>query len=73
MKPYILVRGSDKNIDQFEEKVSQSLEEGYEIFGDLITKTTNDELFFFQPMVLEEEIVFDEDDLEELEETLNED
>lgn len=74
MKPYILINGNTKDVQSFEEKISNAIEQGYEFSGDLIVKKTNDSDFMlFQPMIMEEELEFDEEDLEELEATLDQD
>lgn len=75
MRPYILVKGSSNKIEDFEEKISAALEEGYDFSSELICKTINlasgeQELMFIQPMTLEEEFEFDSDDIERLEEAL---
>ena len=71
MKPYILIKGSDKNIEEFESKVSEALEQGYELSNDLVTQViSNDgqnELLMLQALILEEAIEFEEDEEEEAE------
>ncbi len=76
MKPYILIVGSSNNIEEFEEKVSAALEEGYDFSSDLMTKVVNSpsgeqELALLQPMIIEEEFEFDSEDIERLEDALS--
>lgn len=71
MKPYVLIKGTIDNIGEFEDKVSAALEEGYEFSGDLITKEFmsggSSSLLLIQPMIAEEEVMFDSDDFEDME------
>ncbi len=59
MKPYIIIKGDSNNIEEFEEKISLAVEEGYEISGDLITHVINfedkDLIILLQPMFLSDE------------------
>ncbi len=60
MKPCILIKGTDKNIEEFENKIALALEQGYEISGDLITHVVRisineDEVILLQPMFLADE------------------
>jgi hypothetical protein len=74
MKPYILIQGTSTNITDFEDKIASALEEGYEFSCDLITKVIDSakkELVLLQPMILEEELEFDSEEFEELEEATN--
>ncbi|MDB6096007.1 MAG: hypothetical protein JWM09_285 [Francisellaceae bacterium] len=68
MKPYVLIQGSNKNVEQFETKISEAIEAGYIFAGELITQcvASSNEVLFFQPLILDEdELEFeDEDDLE---------
>lgn len=74
MKPYILIQGSSSSINEFEDKISSALEEGYEFNGELVTKVLDaakKELIFLQPMIFEEELEFESEEFEELEEVTN--
>lgn len=67
MKPYMLVNGNINNVDQFEDKISSALDEGYDICNSLVVKdytnpsTGQTEVLLFQAMILEE---YDEDEME---------
>jgi hypothetical protein len=56
MKPCIIIKGSDDNIEDFENKVALALEQGYELSGELITHVLNvngeDVIILLQPMFL---------------------
>lgn len=56
MKPCIIIKGSDDNIEDFENKVALALEQGYELSGELITHVLNldgeDAIILLQPMFL---------------------
>ncbi len=57
MKPCIIIKGLDNNIEDFENKIFSALEQGYEISGDLIThvisdKNGNNMIILLQPMFL---------------------
>ncbi len=56
MKPCIIIRGTDDNIEEFENKIALALEQGYEISGELITHVLNiddmDVIILLQPMFL---------------------
>ena len=65
MKPYILIKGTEQEIEEFETNVSQALEQGYELTSDLITKVVTQKngetnIIFIQPMILEEAVEFEE-------------
>jgi len=68
MKPYLLISGSSRNIEDFEQKVATALEAGYELCGELVTHpraTGGDpELLLLQPVMLEMELEDEEEDLE---------
>jgi hypothetical protein len=53
MKPFIIIKGSDQNLEDFEDNIADAIEQGYEVSSDLITHTTNNKLTLLQPMVLE--------------------
>lgn len=56
MKPCIIIKGSDDNIDDFENKIALALEQGYELSGELVTHVLNingeDVIVLLQPMFL---------------------
>ncbi len=56
MKPCIIIKGSDDNIEEFENKIALALEQGYELSGELITHVLNldgeDVIILLQPMFL---------------------
>ncbi len=56
MKPCIIIKGSDNNIEDFENKIALALEQGYELSGELITHVINlngeDVIILLQPMFL---------------------
>lgn len=56
MKPCIIIKGSDDNIEDFENKIALALEQGYELSGELITHVINlngeDVIVLLQPMFL---------------------
>ncbi len=69
MKPFKIIQGSSNNINKFEDEVSQAIEDGYEFSSDLISKlieTSNNppEILFFQAMTIEENLDFDNEDLD---------
>lgn len=74
MKPYLLIKGSDNNIEEFESKVSEALEQGYELSHDLVTQVINNngenELIMLQAMILDEDIEFEEEEEAEYESQL---
>lgn len=59
MKPCIIIKGADDNIEEFENKIALAMEQGYEISGDLITHVINidnvDVVILLQPMFLSDE------------------
>jgi len=59
MKPCIIIKGDDTNIEDFENKIALAIEQGYEISGDLITHVINDGnndlIILLQPMFLTDE------------------
>ncbi|HIH2763636.1 MAG TPA: hypothetical protein ACYCDB_01695 [Candidatus Azoamicus sp.] len=59
MKPCIVIKGDDNNIEDFENKIALAMEQGYEISGDLITHVINDGnqdlIILLQPMFLADE------------------
>lgn len=64
MKPCIIIKGDDTNIEEFENKIALAMEQGYEISGDLITHVINDGnqdiIILLQPMFLTDESYKDE-------------
>lgn len=66
MKPCIIIKGFDYNIEEFENKIALAIEQGYEISGDLITHVTNDGdrdvVILLQPMFLIDENYNENDD-----------
>lgn len=64
MKPCIIIKGDDTNIEEFENKIALAMEQGYEISGDLITHVINDGnqdiIILLQPMFLTDETYKDE-------------
>lgn len=79
MKPYVLIKGSDKDIASFEQKIADAIEEGYQLSADLVTQVINDaagqpEIIFLQSLVYEEDIIeFEDDDAEDMDEVEFED
>lgn len=59
MKPCIIIKGNNNNIEEFENKIALAMEQGYEISGDLITHVINDGekdiIILMQPMFLSDE------------------
>lgn len=77
MKPFKLIQGTNNNITAFEDKIAEAITDGYELSGELIVKIIEnnnnpDKVLFFQPMVMEEHLDFEDDDEfeEDEEETL---
>ena len=69
MKPFKIIQGTSKNISKFEDEVSQAIEDGYEFSSDLISKLIENpnnppEILFFQAMTVEENLDFDNEDLD---------
>lgn len=68
MKPFKIIQGNSNNISKFEEEISQAIEDGYEFSSDLISHliTTNNtpEIWFYQPMSIEEHLEFENEDLD---------
>lgn len=70
MKPYLLIEGSNDNIDDFENKISEALEVGYvfesELISHMVQTTKGVSILFYQAMALEEDFddeLDEEDDL----------
>lgn len=59
MKPCIIIKGDNENIEEFENKIALAMEQSYEISGDLITHVINngekDLIILLQPMFLSDE------------------
>lgn len=77
MKPFKLIQGTNNNITAFEDEIAEAITNGYELSGELIVKIIEnnnnpDKVLFFQPMVMEEHLDFEDDDEfeEDEEETL---
>ncbi len=65
MKAYQIITGTSTAVADFEQKVSEALDMGYVLGGDLIAHAQASALHFFQSMVLPEEDFEDEEDDEE--------
>lgn len=65
MKPCIIIKGTDDNIDDFENKIALALEQGYELSGELVTHVLNindcDVIILLQPMFLPNDSYNDND------------
>ena len=59
MKPCIIIKGNESDIEEFENKIALAMEQGYEISGDLITHVVSlnnrDIIILLQPMFLSDE------------------
>jgi hypothetical protein len=68
MKSFRVIQGSNKDLNTFENDVSQAIEDGYEFAGELIVKTLpnnhKDEVLLLQPMSIEDHLEFESDDLD---------
>lgn len=66
MKPCIIIKGDDTNIEEFENKIALAMEQGYEISGDLISHVINngetDIIILLQPMFLTDESYKDDNE-----------
>ncbi len=66
MKPCIIIKGYDVDIEAFENKIALAMEQGYEISGDLITHVINEDdkdlIILLQPMFLSDENYSEDDD-----------
>lgn len=65
MKPYQILQGTSRAMEDFENRVSEALELGYSLAGRLIAKYHGADLHFFQPVILEEDLedeLWDEED-----------
>ncbi len=69
MKPYQIIEGSNHAMEAFTQKVSEALESGYSLAGELIAQSMGSEIKFFQPVMfvegLDDEEDWDEEDDEE--------
>ena len=70
MSPYRVITGSDKNVAEFEEKVSEALLNGYDLANDLVVQIKTlangeTETLLFQSLISEETYEEEEDDEEE--------
>lgn len=73
MKPYMIVEGSNQKMDAFEKKVTDALESGYTLAGELIAQPHGSEIKFYQPLILSEDEEWEEDEDEDEEEDEDED
>ncbi len=59
MKPCILIKGYDSDIEEFENKMALAMDQGYEVSGDLISHVIDhddkDIIVLLQPMFLSDE------------------
>ena len=70
MKPFKLILGNSNNVTKFEDEIARAMENGYELSGEMIIKIIENqnkplEILFFQPMTIEEQLDFEDDDFEE--------
>jgi len=65
MKPYMLIEGSHTALEAFESKVTNALEEGYTLAGELVTQAIGSDIRFYQPVILEDDYEDEEDDEDE--------
>lgn len=70
MSPYKLIKGSDKNMAAFEEQIAKAMEEGYDLANDLVTQLKTNangeiEVLFFQAMINDEELEYEDEDEED--------
>ncbi|MBT6207817.1 MAG: hypothetical protein HOI53_07290, partial [Francisellaceae bacterium] len=54
MKPYMLITGNLNGIDEFEDKISSALDDGYDICNNLVVKEENGStnVILLQAMIL---------------------
>lgn len=74
MKPYMIIEGSNQAIDSFEKKVADALGMGYTLGGELVTHShsSNNEVKFYQSVILaEEDDEYEDEDYEDEEEDDN--
>jgi hypothetical protein len=62
MQMYRLITGSLQKIAEFEQSISDLLEEGYALEGPLVTSPSTEGPQLFQAMVVEEDFLEDEDE-----------
>lgn len=67
MKPFKLIQGTNNNITKFEDEIAEAITNGYELSGELIVKIIESnnnpaQALFFQSMVMEEHLDFEDDD-----------
>ena len=55
MKPYMIIEGGSPSLELFEKEVSDALELGYSLAGELVTQLQGAEVKFYQPLILVEE------------------
>lgn len=62
MKPYMIIEGSNNALENFEKKVADALDMGYSL-GEMATHAAaNNELKFYQTMIMDEDGDEDEDE-----------
>ncbi len=66
MLSYRLIKGTDQDLDSFEQEVSDAIDDGYVLSNDLIAKSVTNssgiqELILLQSLVLEEDLDLDEE------------
>jgi len=71
MKPYMIIEGSHLNLEAFEKKVTDALELGYSLAGELIAHSHGTETKFYQPVILTDDAdeEWDEEDEEDEDES----
>lgn len=70
MSPYKLIKGSDKNIADFEQQIAKALNEGYDLANDLVVqlKTTpngDTETVLFQSLICEDALEYEDEEEDE--------
>jgi hypothetical protein len=68
MKPYMVIEGSSSGVESFEKKVTDALEAGYSLAGELAVHAVGSEVKFYQPVLFIEDDEEEWDDEEEEEE-----
>jgi hypothetical protein len=58
----MLIQGSGQAVEAFEQKVTDALEQGYSLAGELIAHSSASDIKFFQPVMFEEEYADEEED-----------
>ncbi len=65
MKPYMIIQGNSQALEAFEQKVTEALELGYSLAGELIAHSASSEVKFYQPVIFAEDLEEEEWDEEE--------